>query len=83
MISKRVEYMEYMEFLMEYVNQTDNQNDIETIDNVYKLFKTWFKENFTEICSSKSDFIAHLIGRGFTIEKRNIHGIKLIDDVKD
>ena len=68
----------YLEFLDEYVEETNNENDVEQINFVYGIFKKWYTESYSEKSPARKEFVNYIdINMKWKMDKRNIFSIKL------
>ena len=68
----------YLEFLDEYVEETNNENDVEQINFVYGIFKKWYTESYSEKSPARKEFVNYIdVNMKWKMDKRNIFSIKL------
>lgn len=68
----------FLEFMDINIIKTDNKKDFEKIDDIYHLFKYWFKNSYNnKKCPDKKELTAYFHGEEYTIDKRSIYGIQI------
>lgn len=68
----------FYEFLDKYVDTTKDEKDSETIDFVWRLFKNWYKEAYTDKLPKQKDFTGYMESQKYKMSKNLIYGIKII-----
>jgi hypothetical protein len=63
--------------MTDYIEETNNDNDVENADYVYGLFKNWYKEAYSVKVPPKKDFTKYMDSKKLTVHKNLIHGIKM------
>jgi phage/plasmid-associated DNA primase len=67
----------YLEFLSDYVEKVEDQNEGEKLDYIFNLFKGWYREAYSEKNPPRKDFVNYLGKLGYTVEKNFVKGIKV------
>lgn len=71
----------YLEFIEEsLIVSNDVKKDSLTIMEVYNLFKTWYKDSYTNKCPPKKELIEYFNSKEFTVKQNRIYGIKYAFD---
>lgn len=72
----------YLEFLTEYTEKTDNDDDMEQVEYLYKLFTTWHKTAYEGKRPAKKEFTGYLEKKGYVFANNNrcIRRIKVLTD---
>ena len=68
----------YLEFFTEYIKETNNVNDVEKIEYMFSLFKSWYKEAYSEKHPPKKEFSSYLEKKGLSIVRGLVSGVKII-----
>ena len=68
----------YWEFLTENVDITKDENDSESISNLYHSFKNWYKESRTDAgCPARKNLANYLTDNKYRFEEGKVYGMKL------
>lgn len=72
----------YLEFLSEFTERTDNPDDSEQVEYLFKLFTGWYKTAYENKRPAKKEFTGYLTKKGYELTNhgRCIKGIKVITD---
>ena len=69
----------YLEFIDEYIEETNNEEDIESINLVYSMFSKWYLEANSEKSPSKKEFMNYITSHTkIKYTKRELLAIKMI-----
>jgi P4 family phage/plasmid primase-like protien len=66
----------YMEFLDEYIEKVEDST--ETVDYIYALFKSWYKEAYDTHPKPKKELIKYMTNNKYSINKGMVKGVKVI-----
>ena len=70
------------EYLSENIAKTNDNDDYETINDVYAAFKFWYRESYTgNKCPSKGDFTKYMEDHDYKVKRGKIVGIRFADDL--
>lgn len=67
----------YLEYLADNTEKTGDEKDSESVAVVYKLFKAWYKDSYSNNPPPLKEFTGYLEGNGYLIERGHIKGIRL------
>lgn len=68
----------YLEYLADNTEKTGDDKDSESVAVVYKLFKAWYKDSYSNgNAPALKEFVGYLEGNGYVIERGQIKGIRL------
>lgn len=67
----------YLEYLADNTEKTCDKADKESVSVVYKLFKAWYKDSYSQNAPPLKEFTGYLEGNGYELEKGYITGIRL------
>ena len=71
----------YLEFIRDFLKEVD-ENESENIHAMYSIFKSWYRESYSEKPPPKKDFIEEMTNKGYEATEDEIFGLKISYDSK-
>ena len=67
----------YLEFMIENINVTKKNNDKISLSDIYKAFKEWYRESYTNSsCPAKKELKDYFVNNEYTMKSNYIFGVK-------